>query len=302
MIRAEPLIAKSGHGIAKHKTGADVKNMTYYMQLPALRFTGLFFLSFLLLSACSIGTHQDSAPQKEIDVAHIPDAVPRPEPRSAGGNPDTYSVLGRTYRVMSSHEGYVERGIASWYGTKFHGRTTSNGEIYSMYKMTAAHTRLPLPSYVQVTNLENGRSIIVRVNDRGPFHPNRIIDLSYVAAKKLGIASKGTGLVEVRSIDPHTWDGSLQPPPRQRSSYPATVNSSNTLFIQAGAFSSRQNAEQLQQRLRALMPSRSVQLAFADTDQLYRVRIGPLQTVEEADKLAEVISNNGYPDPYVVIE
>jgi len=270
------------------------------MHVSAVRFTGLLVLSILFLTACSIGQHQDSAPHDEINVANIPDAVPRPEPRSAGGNPDSYSVLGRTYKVMSSHQGYVEKGIASWYGTKFHGRTTSNGEIYSMYKMTAAHTRLPLPSYVQVTNLENGKSIIVRVNDRGPFHPNRIIDLSYVAAKKLGIASKGTGLVEVRSIDPHTWDGSHEP--RPRSAARAAVHGSNTLFIQAGAFSSRQNAEQLQQQLRALMPSRSVQLAFADTDRLYRVRIGPLQTVDEADRLAEVISNNGYPTPYVVIE
>lgn len=272
------------------------------MLLSSVRLMGLLTLSILSLTACSIGQHRDSAPRGEINVAHIPNAIPRPEPRSAGGNPDSYTVLGRTYKVMSSHDGYVERGIASWYGTKFHGRKTSNGEIYDMYKMTAAHTRLPIPSFVQVTNLENGKSIIVRVNDRGPFHPNRIIDLSYVAAIKLGIASQGTGLVEVRSIDPHTWDGTLEARRPPRSNHAGAASNGTTLFIQAGAFSSRENAEQLQQRLNALMPSRSVQLAFAETDQLYRVRIGPLPTVDEADKLTRIISDNGYPTPHIVIE
>ena len=159
----------------------------------------------LSLMACSFTSNQDGAPRANINVSKIPNAVPRAEPKSQTGNPASYRVFGKTYYVMDSAKGYVQRGIASWYGTKFHGRKTSSGEIYNMYKMTAAHTKLPLPTYVQVTNLKNGRKIIVKVNDRGPFHSNRIIDLSYVAAKKLGIIATGTGLVEVRSIDPKTW-------------------------------------------------------------------------------------------------
>jgi rare lipoprotein A len=161
------------------------------------------FAGVLLLVGCGGPRPKtDGPPGGSVDFSRIPDALPRVEPLSRYGNRPTYEVLGHTYRTLPSSEGYVERGIASWYGTKFHGRPTSSMEPYDLYAMTAAHRSLPLPSYVEVRNLENGRRVVVKVNDRGPFHPNRIIDLSYAAAGKLGILDKGTGLVELRAIDP----------------------------------------------------------------------------------------------------
>lgn len=272
------------------------------IKIYTIHFLSLSILSSLLLVGCSSTRYRDGAPRAEINVAQIPDAIPRVEPPSAGGNPDSYTVLGRTYRVMDSNKDYVERGIASWYGTKFHGRTTSNGETYSMYRMTAAHKTLPIPTYLQVTNLENGKQVVVRVNDRGPFHPNRIVDLSYVAAKKLGIANNGTGLVEIRSIDPRNWPPEQPKPTPAKAEPRPPLKPDNTLYIQAGAFSSRYNAEQLKKKLDVLLPKRSVQLAYLDSDKLYRVRVGPLPNVDEADKVAQTISDNGYPEPHVVIE
>ena len=144
----------------------------------------------------------DSAPTGEIDVSLIPEPEIVAEPRSRYGNRATYSVLGKKYHVLDSAEGYVEQGLASYYGKKFHGRRTSNMEVYDMYAFTAAHKSLPLPSFARVTNLDNGNSVVVRVNDRGPFHKGRIIDLSYAAAVKLGITRAGTGRVEVRALLP----------------------------------------------------------------------------------------------------
>ena len=138
----------------------------------------------------------------DVPLSEIPDAVPRAEVKSRSGNPETYEIDGTTHRVMETSDGYRERGIASWYGDYFHGRRTSSGDTYDMYKMTAAHKTLPLPTYVRVTNLENGRSVVLRVNDRGPFVEGRIIDLSYVAAQKLGMAESGTARVEVEALDP----------------------------------------------------------------------------------------------------
>ncbi|MGN6091694.1 MAG: septal ring lytic transglycosylase RlpA family protein [Luteibacter jiangsuensis] len=147
-------------------------------------------------------SRSDSVPTDIPDVSKLPEPVPKVEPRSLYGNKSPYSVLGQTYRVLPSPHGYVERGIASFYGNKFHGYKTSSLEDYDMYQFSAAHKTLPLPSYARVTNLENGKSVIVRINDRGPFHENRIIDLSFAAAVKIGVWPKGTGLVEVRAIDP----------------------------------------------------------------------------------------------------
>jgi len=144
----------------------------------------------------------DSVPTAIPDVSKLPEPVPKVEPRALYGNKSPYSVLGQTYNVLPSPRGYVERGIASFYGNKFHGYKTSSLEEYDMYQFSAAHKTLPLPSYARVTNLENGKSVIVRINDRGPFHENRIIDLSFAAAVKIGVWPKGTGLVEVRAIDP----------------------------------------------------------------------------------------------------
>jgi peptidoglycan lytic transglycosylase len=136
------------------------------------------------------------------DIASIPDAVPRQETQTRSGNPEKYSEFGVEYRVLETSEGYDQEGVASWYGPGFHGKRTSSGEPYDQNAMTAAHTILPLPTYVEVTNLENGRKVVVRVNDRGPFHGGRIIDLSYVAAMKLGIVQAGTARVRVRALDP----------------------------------------------------------------------------------------------------
>ena len=148
----------------------------------------------------------DSAPDVAIDVSLIPEPEVVVEPRSRYGNRSTYSVLGKKYHVLDDAEGYVEQGLASYYGTKFHGRKTSNMEVYDMYAFSAAHKTLPLPSYARVTNLDNGTSVVVRVNDRGPFHKGRIIDLSYAAAIKLGITRAGTGRVEVRALVPGDGD------------------------------------------------------------------------------------------------
>lgn len=143
----------------------------------------------------------DGPPSQAIDFDQIPDAVPKREPRSRYGN-NPYKALGKRYIPMKSARGFQQKGVASWYGKKFHGRRTSSGEIYDMFKMTAAHPTLPLPTYVRVTNLDTKKRIIVKVNDRGPFLHGRIIDLSYAAAYKLGIARKGTGRVRIKAITP----------------------------------------------------------------------------------------------------
>jgi len=155
-----------------------------------------------LLSGCAGSGGRDGPGRRQADSRDMPDAIPRVEPKSRYGNPETYVVRGKRYRTMDSSSGHVERGVASWYGKKFHGRKTSSGERYDMYAMTAAHKSLPLPTYAKVTNLENGRTAVVRINDRGPFHGTRVIDLSYAAARKLDVVAKGTASVEVRSIDP----------------------------------------------------------------------------------------------------
>jgi peptidoglycan lytic transglycosylase len=138
--------------------------------------------------------------------ADVADAVPRPEVKSRFGNPETYEVNGKRYRVLETSRGYDEEGVASWYGEPFHGRRASSGETFDMYAMTAAHRSLPLPTYVEVTNLENDRRVVLRVNDRGPFHEDRIIDVSYVAAVKLGMVGTGTARVRVRALDPPARD------------------------------------------------------------------------------------------------
>jgi rare lipoprotein A len=172
-----------------------------WRKLPMKSRAGLSpFLLLGLLSGCA--ATGDKATDNFSDSMYVADAVPKVEPKSKYGNPESYVVFGKRYYTKDSSKGYVERGLASWYGKKFHGRRTSSGEPYNMYAMTAAHKTLPLPSYARVTNMANGRSTVVRINDRGPFHGSRIIDLSYLAACKLGVVAKGTAMVEVRAIDP----------------------------------------------------------------------------------------------------
>lgn len=255
-----------------------------------------------ILSGCSGSAIKDSGPDRDIDVSTIPDAKPRHISRSRYGNPDSYVVYGVRYQVMGSSKGYRQRGIASWYGNKFHGRRTSSGEPYNMYAMTAAHKSLPLPTFVQVTNLDNGRQVIVKVNDRGPFVKNRLIDLSYTAAKKLGISATGTGLVEVRAIDP-----GHPPAKKQRTTKSKTVTaalpSSINMYLQVGAFANRINAEQLQITLQELLAARvSIERMVHNRLPLFRVRVGPVASVSELDRMTEILDKQGIDSPRVVID
>ena len=185
----------------------------------------------LLLAGCGGGKAlqgEDGFPEPDVipaDISAIPDAVPKVEPRSKYGNPPQYDVAGDRYFVLTSAAGYKERGRASWYGTKFHGHRTSSGEPYDMFGMTAAHKTLPLPTYVRVTNLENGRSVVVKVNDRGPFHQGRIIDLSYAAAAKLDMLKNGSTEVEVEAIDPAA----------PATAVPVTAAAATPQFLEIGA-------------------------------------------------------------------
>lgn len=257
------------------------------------------------LVACSIGSVQDGPPDDPPPAGSVPEVIPRVEPKSKYGNPRSYVVLGKRYHVLESSQGFVERGIASWYGKKFHGRRTSSGEAYDMYGMTAAHKNLPLPTYVRVTNLENDRSVVLRVNDRGPFHENRIIDLTYTAAKALGIVRKGTGYVEVRALDPGQ---PVQPVVKRSSAQSRTpVAESSTvpvkLYLQVGAFAVQANALRLHDRLQSIIgPISKVQKAGSAGHTMYRVRLGPLIDVTHADRLTERIVAMGLESPQVVLE
>ncbi|SFX62928.1 septal ring lytic transglycosylase RlpA family protein [Marinospirillum alkaliphilum] len=221
----------------------------------------------------------DSKPVNPPDVSRVPDAVPIPEPRSRRGNASSYVVFGQTYRVMESSRGFTQTGVASWYGSKFHGHETSNGEIYDMYAMTAAHTSLPLPTYVRVTNLENNRQVIVRVNDRGPFVGNRIIDLSYAAAYRLDMLQTGTARVRIEAIDPVQWQarhgGNNSTPV---SAAPVANNNGNQpVFLQVAALGDAQAAQRLQQRVRDLTQAPVRVLPEHGVRTLYRVQVGPLE-------------------------
>ena len=238
-------------------------------------------------------------------AVYMRDAVPRAEPLSKSGNPDSYVQNGRRYFVLPTARGYRERGIASWYGRKFHGRRTSSGEKYNMYAMTAAHKTLPLPSYVRVTNLKNRRSVVLRVNDRGPFVDNRIIDVSYSAAEKLGMVRDGTALVEVVVVEPGAGRVVRKVQPRYESATDWRDEShlQNRIFIQVGAYSSRQNAEKIVARLvGANVAAVRIQQSSEQGLILHRVRVGPLHTVSATDRLVADLANLGFNDSQIVIE
>ena len=301
---------------------------------------GAVLVLILLLSGCG------SSPKKVEPVARddaMPDAVPRVEPKAKYGNMESYVVYGRTYHTMDSSRGHVERGMASWYGPKFHGRKTSSGERYDMYQMTAAHKTLPLPTYARVTNLENGRSAVVKINDRGPFVDDRIIDLSFAAAKKLGVVQKGTARVEVASIDPRDNGGKVPQlqrvademferydpghapltrrsatpvvaataqPRSQRldspapAAIPAVASGDRTgLYLQVGAFGTRNNAEQLRRRVASLV-QKPVQVrapaSASATPALYKVQVGPVASRADADDLSRQLAALGIARPMVV--
>ena len=262
---------------------------------------GAALLAFAVLAGgCSVGSG-DRPPSRPPDISNVPDAVPRTEPRSRYGNPPYYEVYGQRYYVMPTGHGHVERGVASWYGEKFHGRRTSSGEPYDMYAMTAAHKTLPLPSYARVTNLSNGRSVVVRINDRGPFVDNRIVDLSYTAAQRLDMIGPGTAFVELEVL---AGDG--VPAAVTASAPPAAETApvaNDHMFVQAGAFSDRANAEQLAGRLRAGgIPDVLIANELASGRALYRVRIGPVTGVEDFDRTMSRLSHLGIEDAYLATD
>lgn len=218
-------------------------------------------------------THQDGAPKGPLPTA-FQKVKPANEPLSRYGNPDSYHVNGRKYDVMRTASGYKTRGMASWYGTKFHSRRTSSGDDYDMYAMTAAHKTLPLPSYVRVKNLSNGREAIVKVNDRGPFHGNRVIDLSYAAATKLGLLPKGTAPVEIEAL-------TVKTPRGQHVAY---------YYVQAGAFSSQALANALRDKLAKLTPS---PVFIENYQRRYIVRVGPFANKSMTESLKMRLAANG---------
>lgn len=256
----------------------------------------LLIIALISSSACQTATGRyaqshDGPPAVERDVSQIPDAVPKLEPKSRYGNPKTYHVRGKQYSVMPSSKNYRAVGFASWYGSKFQHYRTSSGEPYDMFRMTAAHRSLPLPTYVKVTNLDNGRHVIVKVNDRGPFHEKRIMDLSYAAAKKLGITAKGTGRVEIVALDPMSYQTTL----------PTEPNTIPHFYIQIGAFKDRSNAQRLMHRLRYFIQNPIRLERIAENQAVFRVKIGPLLTLSAAEKLRNLVKSHGIVDALTIL-
>lgn len=303
----------------------------------------LVLLAVIMLNACtSSSTDGDSASggnsnsgryalkndappdgDTTLDPNNIPDAVPVLEPRTASGNKSPYTVLGETYTVMPESNGYSATGKASWYGKKFHGYKTSNGEIFDMYKMSAAHRTLPIPSYVRVTNLSNGRSGIVRVNDRGPFHSERIMDLSYAAAVKLDMVRSGTAKIRIEVIEPSTNAYAAREADSDQLERPAKKSASNTTskskktssttasssepqktpvadgsaYLQAGAFKSQDSASALRDKLVNLTGK---PVNIDSLQGLFKVRIGPLDDQNEVHNISELMVQNNFARPQVV--
>jgi len=254
------------------------------------------------LSACTFGVPIGHQGGSGGSASNVPSNLPK----SKSGNPSSYVVFGRRYYVMDSAHGFVQRGIASWYGTKFHGRKTSSGEVYNMHAMTAAHKTLPLPTYVRVENLSNGRSAVVKVNDRGPFVGDRIIDLSYAAAQKLGVAGPGTAEVEITVISANSASQ-----PTQQAARPvvrAVPLKDNTaadvpLFIQMGSFGSEMNAHNLVRELeQANEKTATVSQLETSNGLFYRVRVGPLYDVDEANALVRRLNQKGFTSSRIVVQ
>jgi len=251
----------------------------------------MFALALSGLVSCSSSqfmVEKDGA-GKRIDTSAIPNAVPKPEPITRAGNKSPYEVFGKTYWVLPSNKGYSKTGMASWYGTKFHGRLTSNGEIYNMYGMTAAHKSLPIPSYARVTNTENGRSIVVRINDRGPFHGERLIDLSYVGAIKLGYADKGTAKVLIEAIDTDPAPVS-KPVSTSTAATPQTAKTEAApgQYLQVGAFTDMAAAQQLHNKIRSLT---SQPIVLRTQDKLHKLWIGPIADKIELLSIKTMLKN-----------
>jgi rare lipoprotein A len=289
------------------------------MRRSASRLLGFSLAVVLAANLASCGGNETKADGPGSGrIPDMPgDAVPRPEPPSKYGNGrdlgngPQYEVLNKTYTVMPSSTGYQERGVASWYGKKFHGNLTSNREVYDMYGMTAAHKTLPLPVYVRVRNLRNDKVAVVRVNDRGPFVHNRIIDLSYSAALKLDMIRDGTSLVEVTAISFDEFgraeaDGDEPTGASTTALSPAetaVAAESRQIFVQVGAFGDRENAA----RRLAILSQSGIADAFIHADSstrpsLYRVRVGPVVGVNQYDRIVEELESLGINDPYLISE
>ncbi len=262
------------------------------------------------------GKPKDWGPDKEIDMSHVPDAVPRYENRPIAGNKNPYTVLGKTYYLMEDERAYIERGKASWYGFKFNGERTSNGELYDMFAMTGAHKTLPIPSYVRVTNLDNRKSVVVRINDRGPFHEGRIIDLSYAAAQRLGITRVGTGNVEVEVVVP---EGDPRPPLRMRKQDTAArdagmVSQADTggsaiesklpegTYLQIAAFGVEKSAKQFAASVKSALKFPVVISFEKEPTKLYRVRVGPFKNAQNLQKAREDLEKINISEVHVVYQ
>ena len=248
---------------------------------------------------------QDRAPAMDVSIAQIPEVIPGPLHRTMAGNRSPYTVLGKTYHVLPTEAGYSERGVASWYGQKFHGHKTSNGEVFDMYQASAAHKSLPIPSFLRVTNLDNNRNIIVRVNDRGPFHGERLIDLSYAAALKLGYADRGTARVQLDAIIANGTERDRIANPGARSNTEVlTTAVRGQKYIQIGAFSELSLAQALSYQLRQLT-SRPVFIRSVDNQAggvLHRVRVGPVNDPVEIRHITQTVVAANLGSPYTVTE
>lgn len=249
----------------------------------------------LLISACSSSKGgrydmaNDKAPSGAPDVTKVENAHPKYEAYSRGGNKKNYTVLGKSYQVMDTAKGYRSSGTASWYGSKFHGHLTSNGETYDMYSMSAAHKSLPLPSYVKVTNLANNKHVIVRVNDRGPFHEDRIIDLSYAAAHRLDMLKTGTAKVAIEVIY-------IENP---ESIALAELQQTELHYIQVLASSDKSKVDNL---AKTLENKYQVKTRLQTSGNLYKLQLGPIGRQQLATKLNLELKANGFPQSYLISE
>ncbi len=250
------------------------------------------------------GYYLDDGPGNNppTNLDSIPDAIPKIEPlRKINMRP--YVALGNTYRPHTKLSAYKKRGVATWYGRRYHGKKTAIGEIYDMYAMTAAHPTLPLPSYARVTNVKNGKSIVVRINDRGPFLSNRIIDLSYTAAHKLDIIAKGSGQVEVESIIPDA-PTSIAKSMQEPTTFQSTTVSpdADTIYLQLGAFGTAGNASNFLSNMQTELPWLVETLGIAEEDGLFRIKAGPFSNLILAKHTANEITQRLAIKPMLLIE
>ncbi len=265
----------------------------------------------LNINACNMSDSQDGPPRYPVDLSHVKEPIPKVEPKSKYGNPEAYSVFGKKYKTMKASDDFSETGKASWYGTKFHGKRTSSGEKYDMFELTGAHKSLPLPTYARVTNVDNNKSIIVKINDRGPFHDDRILDLSYAAAAKLGVLGKGTANVKLTTINPkqehkenkgenHNKKGNTGKKMLAQNKSP----SNDLVRVQIGAFTQKQHAEKLIKNV-AKVIDQPIKISANDhssskkANTLFKVHIGPIPS-EKLNQVKEKLADINIKNPIVI--